>query len=101
MGNKQASTFEREMQDTVFKERFEKEYQAFLLSEIIRELMETSKKSVRKLASESGLSATTIQNLCSGTQEDMKLTNFLHVSHACGYDVFLEKDGKRICLRSC
>ncbi|AMP93467.1 AsnC family protein [Legionella pneumophila] len=98
MSNKQLSTFEREMQDPEFKQQFEEEYQEFLLSEIIRELMENSKKSVRKLASESGLSATAIQNLRSGVQEDMKLTNFLNVSHACGYDIFLEKNGKKICL---
>ncbi|HAU2169460.1 TPA: hypothetical protein JBK55_10890 [Legionella pneumophila] len=98
MSNKPLSTFEREMQDPEFKQQFEEEYQEFLLSEIIRELMETSQKSVRKLASESGLSATAIQNLRSGVQEDMKLTNFLNVSHACGYNIVLEKDGKKICL---
>ena len=98
MNKKPLSTFEREMQDLEFKQQFEEEYQDFLLSEIIRELMETSKKRVRKLASESGLSSTAIQNLRSGAQEDMKLTNFLNVSHACGYHLVLEKDGKRICL---
>ncbi|MFO9347313.1 hypothetical protein DGG96_11180 [Legionella qingyii] len=98
MSNKPLSTFEREMQDPAFKKQFEEEYKEFLLSEIIRELMETSKKSVRKLANESGLSTTAIQNLRSGVQEDMKLTNFLNVSHACGYNIVLEKNGKKICL---
>ncbi|MFO8834954.1 AsnC family protein [Legionella pneumophila serogroup 1] len=98
MTNKPLSTFEREMQDPAFRKQFEEEYKEFLLSEIIRELMETSKKSVRKLASESGLSTTAIQNLRSGVQEDMKLTNFLNVSHACGYNIVLEKNGKKICL---
>ena len=44
MSNKPLSTFERELQDPEFKKQFEEEYKDFLLSEIIRELIETSKK---------------------------------------------------------
>ena len=98
MSDKPLPTFEREMQNPAFKHQFEEEYQKFLLSDIIRELLETSNKSVRKLASESGLSATAIQNLRSGVQEDMKLINFLTLSHTCGYILVLEKNGKKICL---
>jgi hypothetical protein len=44
MNNKPLTTFEQEMQDPAFKKQFEEEYKGFLLSEIIRELMEPSKK---------------------------------------------------------
>ena len=63
------STFEREMQDATFKEEFEKEYNEFLLSETIHAMMNEAHKSVRKLADESGLSPTVIQNIRSGIQE--------------------------------
>lgn len=98
MSKKLLSSFEREMQDPSFKEQFEEEYTEFLLSETVRELMESGHKSVRKLAKESGLSPTVIQNIRSGTQNDMKLSNFLTISHVCGYQLVLEKDDKRIPL---
>lgn len=93
------STFEREMQDPTFREEFEKEYNEFLLSETIHTMMDKAHKSVRKLANESGLSPTVIQNIRSGTQEDIKLSNFINISHACGYKVFLERDEQRIALQ--
>ena len=92
------STFEREMQDTNFKEEFEKKYNEFLLSETIHAIMDEAHKSVRKLADESGLSPTVIQNIRSGIQEDIKLSNFINISHACGYKLILEKDHQQIIL---
>lgn len=50
MAKKSLSTFEREMQDPAFRENFNQAYKEFLLSEIIRSLMESGNKSVRKLA---------------------------------------------------
>ena len=41
---------------------------------------------------------TVIQKMRSGKQEDVKLTNFLNISHACGYHVYLEKGNDRISL---
>jgi len=98
MSKKTMTTFEREMQDVSFKEEFDQEYAEFSLSEIIHELMESGGKSVRKLAKEAGLSPTIIQNIRSGTQYDMKISNFLNISHACGYKLVLEKDEQRINL---
>jgi hypothetical protein len=49
-----------------------------------------------KLADELGVSKTVVQNLRSGTQTDMKLSNFLKLARAYGYHVVLEKDGSRI-----
>ena len=98
MTKKTLSTFDREMQNRPFREQFNEEYSEFLLSEIIRTLMENDQKSVRKLAAESGLSPTVIQNIRSGLQEDMKLSNFVNISHACGYTLVLEKDSQRIMI---
>jgi hypothetical protein len=55
-------------------------------------------KSVRKLADESGLSPTVIQNMRARQQEDFKLRNFINISHACGYNIILENDTQRIVL---
>lgn len=92
------STFEREMQDATFREEFEKEYNEFLLSETILVMMNEAHKSVRKLATETDLSPTVIQNIRSGIQEDIKLSNFINISHACGYKLILEKENQRIAL---
>ena len=92
------STFEREMQDAAFREEFEKEYNEFLLSETILVMMSDAHKSVRKLATETDLSPTVIQNIRSGIQEDIKLSNFINISHACGYKLVLEKDNQRIAI---
>jgi len=98
MSNKKPSTFEREMQKASFRKKFDKEYKEFLLSELITALMENDNKSVRKLAKEVGLSPTVIQKLRSGKQDDMKLSNFINVSQACGYHLVLEKDDTRISI---
>ena len=98
MSKRKLSTFEKEMQDPAFKAQFKKEYRQFLLSELILALMEKDKKSVRQLASEVGLSPTIIQKLRSGKQDDVRLSNFIGISHACGYHLILEKDGERIAL---
>ena len=98
MTKKTLSTFDREMKNAVFRKKFEKEYKEFLLSEIISALMENDNKSVRKLADEVGLSPTVIQKIRSGKQDDVKLSNFINISHVCGYHIILEKDDKRISL---
>ena len=98
MSKKQLSTFEREMQKASFREQFEEEYSEFILAETIKSLMESGQKSVRTLAKESGISPTVIQNMRSGQQEDVKLRNFINISHACGYKIILEKNDERIAL---
>ena len=98
MTKKPQSTFEKEMRSSSFKKQFDKEYKIFLLSELITSLMEDEEKSVRKLAKEVALSPTVIQNIRSGKQEDIKLSNFISISHACGYHLILEKGKKRVRL---
>lgn len=98
MTRKSLSTFEREMQNLSFREKFEVKYEEFLLSELICFLMKMEAKSVRQLAEETGLSPTVIQKMRSGKQEDVKLRNFISISHACGFHLVLEKGKKRIAL---
>lgn len=76
----------------------DEEYQEFLVSELITPMMEDDEKSVRKLTGEVDLSPIVIQKLRSGKQEDVKLSNFLTIAHACGYHLALEKGGNRISL---
>src|SRR5437868_1191288 len=92
------STIERWLNRPGFREEFKKEYKEFLLSELVLALMADDKKSVRELARELGVSKTVIQNLRSGVQSDMKLSNFLKLTHAYGYDLVLEKGEERIAL---
>lgn len=96
MSEKKMSTFEREMKNAKFKRNFDKSYKKFLLSEAV--LMITQDKSVRKLANATRLSPTTIQNLRSNKQSDMKVKNLINISRECGYHLVLEKGTKRILL---
>jgi len=98
MGKKSESTFDRMMKKSSFKKEFDEGYQHFLLCEMVRALMDSDDKSVRELASELGVSKTVIQNLRSGTQTDVKLSNFLKLIAAYGYHLVLEKGEDRIQL---
>lgn len=98
MPKKRLSTFEREMKQPSFRKKFEKEYKEFLLSEVICTLMDNNKKTVRTLAKEAGLSPALIQKIRSGKQDDVKLSNFINISHACGYHLVLEKVDSRTAL---
>lgn len=92
------STFDRMMQNPAFKERFEEGYKEFLLSELVHAMMDDDDQSVRKLAEEIGVSATAIQNVRSGKQKDMKITNFVSIAKACGYRLVLEKNDQRMVI---
>ena|SRR6266849_5685536 len=93
---KPMSTVERWMKKPGFREAFKREYKEFLLSELVLALMAEDTKSIRELAGELGVSKTVIQNIRSGEQTDMKLSNFVKLTHAYGYDLVLEKEGQRI-----
>ena len=94
--NKPASTLDRWLEKPAFKKSFEKEYKEFLLSELVHAIMAEDNKSVRALANELGVSKTVIQNIRSGEQTDMKLSNFLKMTHAYGFQLVLEKGDQRI-----
>ena len=96
--NKPVSTLDRWLEKPAFKKSFEKEYKEFLLSELVHAIMAEDNKSVRALANELGVSKTVIQNIRSGEQTDMKLSNFLKMTHAYGFQLVLEKGDQRIAL---
>jgi len=95
---KPVSTLDRWLEKPAFKKSFEKEYKEFLLSELVHAIMAEDNKSVRALADELGISKTVIQNIRSGEQTDMKLSNFLKMTHAYGFQLVLEKGDQRIAI---
>jgi DNA-binding Xre family transcriptional regulator len=92
----QQSTFEREMQDSRFKAAFEKNYEVFVLEELLAAMAQGNEMSVRSLAKEAGLHPNAIQNLRSGKTTDIKLSSFMKIAHAHGFDLQLVKGKKRI-----
>lgn len=95
---KPVSTYERYMQNAEFKKEYQKEYKKFLFSELLCALMDNDRKSVRVLAEQCGVSAKIIQNLRTGKQKDLKLSNFFKVIKVFGYEAFIEKGNERIPL---
>jgi DNA-binding Xre family transcriptional regulator len=87
------STFEKEMQDPHFKAEFEKKYQEFLISEFLIEAMEKEDISVRKLAMETGVSASMIQKLRSGENTNISLKKLVLLLSALHYQIKFEKVG--------
>lgn len=92
------STFDRMMEDKDFKKEFDKEYQDLLISELVLALMNDEKISVRKLAKEAGISPSVVQDIRSGKQKDIKLSNFKNIVNACGYNIVLENGHNHIVL---
>jgi DNA-binding Xre family transcriptional regulator len=86
------------MKNSGFQDAFKREFKEFMLSELVLALMAKDTKSVRELARELGVSKTVIQNLRSGEQNDMKLSNFVKLTHAYGFDLVLEKKCERITI---
>jgi len=95
---KPTTTVGRWMRQPGFKAAVTRERKELLLSELVLALMAEDSKSVRELADELGVSKTIIQNLRSGLQTDMKLSNFMKLTRAYGYQLVLEKEGRRIAL---
>jgi DNA-binding Xre family transcriptional regulator len=93
---KPTSTVARWMQKPAFKAGVAREQKELMLSELVLAIMAEDNKSVRELAKELGLSKTVIQSLRSGEQADMKLRNFVKLTHAYGFNLVLEKEGNRI-----
>lgn len=96
--NKPMSTYERKMQDAKFKRAYKESYKELLLSEILISVMEDDDKSIRQLAKEANLSASVIQDLRSGKQHDIKVSNLIKIAQAFGYDLILQKGDERLTL---
>ena len=75
------------------KEKFEKEYEEFLLSEFIIEKMQEENMSVRSLAKKASVSPTVIQKLRSSENaEKITFSTFMAVIRSLGYRLRLEKN---------
>lgn len=85
------SSYDEFMKDPKWRERFEKQYAQFLLSEIILGLMAQEKMSVRALARMVGVSPTVINGLRTGARTNLTFKNFLGLASALGAKVTLEK----------
>lgn len=74
------------------KQKFEKEYAAFLLSEFILEKMAEENLSVRALAKKADVSPTIIQKLRNNkTAEKISYHTFMSVINSLGYKINLER----------
>ncbi len=62
-------------------------------------IMEGDDVSVRNLAKEARLSPSVIQNLRSGKQYDIKVSNLIRIAHAFGFEVILERGDERLILQ--
>lgn len=97
--NKKApSTFELEMKNSKFKKKFDEEYEHFLLSELLLELMEKEKVSVRNLSKESGVSTSIIQGLRTGDKRNLTINSLTHLLHALGWKLVAKKGRKEYTL---
>jgi transcriptional regulator with XRE-family HTH domain len=92
------STYERKMQDKQFKQAYDKHYKELLFSELLISIMESDDKSVRDLASEAKISPSVIQDLRSGKQKDIKVSNLIKIAQSFGYEVVLQKGDERLAL---
>lgn len=78
------TTFDRLMQDPVFKEQFEAEYQEFALSELLLQLMEEEHISVRELAKAAGISPSVIQDIRSDKRSNITVHNLSKILKVLG-----------------
>ena len=95
---KSMSTYERKMQDKKFKQAYEKNYKELLFSELLISIMEDDDMSVRDLAKEAKISPSVIQDLRSGKQKDIKVSNLIKIAESFGYQVVLQKGEERLAL---
>jgi transcriptional regulator with XRE-family HTH domain len=95
---KKVSTFDRLMKDPKRKSRFDKGYKAFLLSELLCEIMEENKISVRQLASKAGISPTVIQDIRSGKKTNATLNSISNIFGSMGYQLIAKKKKKEFVL---
>src|SRR5690348_10229681 len=94
--NKPLSTFDRKMKNPKFKKAFEAGYNELLFSELMIAIMEDDDISIRELAKEAQISPSVIQDLRSGKQHDIKVSNLIKLAHIFGYALILQKGKKRL-----
>ncbi len=73
------------------REKFDREYADFLLSEFVLEKMEQENITVRALAKKAGVSPTIIQKIRSKNAEKINYRTFSSVLNSLGYRISIEK----------
>lgn len=73
------------------REKFEREYADFILSEFVLEKMEQEHLSVRAFAKKVGVSPTIIQKIRSKNAEKINYRTFSSVLNSLGYKIRIEK----------
>jgi len=73
------------------KEKFDREYDEFLLSEFVLEKMEEEQISVRALAKKAGVSPTVIQKIRGHDAERINFRTFASVIYSLGYRINIER----------
>jgi hypothetical protein len=73
------------------REKFEREYADFLLSEFVLEKMEQEHLSIRAFAKKVGVSPTIIQKIRSKNAEKINYRTFSSVLNSLGYKIRIEK----------
>ncbi len=89
--NSTSNTFEREMKSSVFRAAFEKEAAALEVSEFIAKKMAEKEVSVRRLAALSGVSATVIQGIKSGSRKNIEYNTLRPLVNALGYRIVFKE----------
>ena len=97
--SRQLSTFDRKMKNTKFKKAFEEGYKKLLFSELMVSIMDDDDVSVRNLAKEANIAPSVIQNLRSGKQNDIKLSNLMKIARVFGFVIILERGDERLMLQ--
>jgi len=86
------TTFDRLItSDLKRKEKFDREYEEFLLSEFVLEKMEEEQISVRALAQKAGVSPTVIQKIRGRDAEKINFRTFASVIYSLGYRINIER----------
>jgi len=73
------------------KEKFDREYNEFLLSEFVLEKMESEHISAKTLAQNAGVSPTVIQKIRKKNAERINFRAFTNVLHSLGYKINIER----------
>jgi DNA-binding Xre family transcriptional regulator len=85
------TTFDEFMRDPKQKEKFDKEYNKFLIKEFLLEAMNENHISVRKLSEKSGVSTSIIQNSRSEKISNITISTLTSLMNSLGYRIIFEK----------
>lgn len=70
----------------------------YFFSELIVSIMDGDDLSIRDLAKEANISKSVIQNLRSGKQHNIKVSNLIKIARAFGFQLILQKGQEKLLL---